>query len=170
MRALRSTNRWPEVGRWIAAISLSRVLLPEPLRPMRPIDSPRPIRSDTSRRAQNSSIRSWWPRWKSPRKWTFSDPDGLCRRMNRFERSRASTMGIRRGAPSGLLGEAILEGEQQGRADGEGDYRVRDRERPDRRLGPAAGEKNVLLGCDVGGERAGGGAQPEPHPHLLQLV
>src|SRR5262245_20383777 len=109
----------------MAAISFRSVLLPEPLAPMRPIDSPRPIFSDTPRSAQNSSSRSWWPRWKRPRNCTFSDPDGLCRRMKRFERSRASTMGKEDEAEGlRLLREAIFIGEQERRADRAGNYGV----------------------------------------------
>ncbi len=44
----------PVVGSMIPAISLSRVLLPDPLRPIRPTDSPGSMSRSTSRSAQNS--------------------------------------------------------------------------------------------------------------------
>src|SRR5215831_8085585 len=125
---------------------------------MRPIDSPRPILSDTSLSAQNSSICSRWLRLNRPRKCTFSEPDGLCRRKKRFETSRASTIGkLWAGAldpasydqASGSFSESIFEPKEQRCADGEGDYGVRDRERPNGRLRPAPVEEQVLVGDDV---------------------
>ena len=47
----------PAVGRWMPAISLSSVDLPEPLWPIRPYVVPRGISSETSRSAQKSSVR-----------------------------------------------------------------------------------------------------------------
>src|SRR6266540_952735 len=48
----------PEVGRRIPATILSRVVLPEPLCPIRPSELPSGTWTDTSRRAQKSSARN----------------------------------------------------------------------------------------------------------------
>ena len=46
----------PEVGRNSPETSFSSVVLPEPLRPTRPSDSPGSTMTDTSRRAQTSVV------------------------------------------------------------------------------------------------------------------
>src|SRR5262249_50807233 len=127
------------------------------------------MRSETSRSAQKSSRRSLCPELKSPRKWTFSDPDGLCRRTNRLESSRASTIGngddrLR------LLGEPVFEREQKGGADGERDYGGRHRDRPHGGVGPAAIEEDVLVRDDVRRDGAREQRQPPSLRHLPQLV
>ncbi len=55
MRAPFATSSRPLVGRWMPAIILRNVLLPDPLRPTRPTRSPSAIESDTDCSAQNSS-------------------------------------------------------------------------------------------------------------------
>src|SRR5262245_58072209 len=52
----------PAVGLMIPAIRRRSVVLPEPLRPMRPTASPRPTCAETSRSAQ-TSVASVFPRW-----------------------------------------------------------------------------------------------------------
>jgi hypothetical protein len=47
----------PSVAVTVPAIRPSSVLLPAPLRPMTPSVSPRPTSNETSRSAQNSSLR-----------------------------------------------------------------------------------------------------------------
>ena len=49
------TSTWPRVGRVMPAISFSRVLFPEPLRPMMPQVAPASTASDTSSSARNDS-------------------------------------------------------------------------------------------------------------------
>ncbi len=90
IRAALATSSRPLVGRCKPAISFRNVLFPDPLRPTIPTASPCPMRSDTFLSAQNSSNTSRCSRCSSPRKRTLSEAARLWRRMNRFERARAS--------------------------------------------------------------------------------
>ena len=56
------TVRCPLVGSWIPAISLSSVVLPDPLCPMRPKNDPRFISRETSFNAQKSRMVRFLPR------------------------------------------------------------------------------------------------------------
>ena len=50
-----ATRTWPPVGRVMPATSFSRVLLPDPLRPMTPQVAPAATVNDTSSSARNDS-------------------------------------------------------------------------------------------------------------------
>ena len=66
------------------------VLLPEPLGPIRPSDSPRSRWTSTPRRAHTSWRRSRCRGWNRASTRTFRSKVGLCRRTKRFETPASS--------------------------------------------------------------------------------
>ena len=95
-----ATSRRPLVGRWIAAMSFRNVLLPEPLRPIRP---DRFAVSDLQRDVlQRPELFDRLPVFRGcsrPRNRTFSSTDALCRSRNCLETPRASITVVTRAAP-----------------------------------------------------------------------
>src|SRR6185436_11190569 len=81
-----SVRMRPAVGLMIPAISLKSVVLPDPLRPMRPTASPRPTSAETSRSAQ-TSIASVFPRWT--KRSLSVRASRVCTRKRRATRSTA---------------------------------------------------------------------------------
>src|ERR1700728_1798070 len=108
----------PLVGWSTPQMHLSRVDLPEPLRPRMPRVSPSRTVSDTSSRAQKSSTDLRFPPWISR---SFSELYWPWARRKRLETLRTST--AKSLTRSELLGEVALEPAEGGEGDQEEDQR-----------------------------------------------
>src|ERR1700722_14798796 len=113
--SLPRTATSPEVGCSTPQMHLSRVDLPEPLRPRMPTVSPSLTVSETSLRAQKSSVDFRRPPWMS-RSFTVLYWPWASRK--RLETPRTSTA---KSLTSELLGEVPLEPAEDGQRDEEED-------------------------------------------------
>src|ERR1700722_15063044 len=129
--SLPRTATSPEVGWSPPQMHLSRVDLPEPLRPRMPTVSPSRTVSDTPSRAQKSSVDLRLPPWINRSLTVLYWP---CARRKRFETSRTST--AKSLTRSELLGEVALEPAEGGQGhdeehDADGEHNAHERGVPE---------------------------------------
>src|SRR6516165_9560802 len=116
--SLPRTATSPSVGWRTPQMHLSRVDLPEPLRPRMPTVSPSRTVSETSRRAQKSSVDFRRPPWISRSLTVLYWPWAKRKRLETLRTSTAKSL-----IGSELFGEVALEATENGEGDQEQDQR-----------------------------------------------
>ena len=167
IRAPLATRRSPLVGRWMPAMTLRSVLLPDPLRPMRPTDSPWRIFSDTDLSAQNSSTRCRRDRSKQAEQPTFSSAARVVPEEEPFGQvPRFEDEGQVRSAPRSCLrcGRAASRPSRARRRHN------RQRGQPDGAVRPLPVIEDVVVRADVRRQRTEEDQAPQARRRPAQLV